>query len=283
MVELVDLLRAIRRWRDDVALVTHTDLTSIELSQGYYTWQWIAGNAMNRDRWRYIRAIQNRAPFSSVIPEDATGDVEYRHAGRLADGLGAAHLSDGLAISLRLDAAWETAWVTTIRSILDGDDSGDLMVSEESVEVRHATTCDHATCHKNWIQEAGRDGLTSGGIIWQNRGAVFPHLTFLPRVEDDLRDAQQSWVRPIANQLFKLEQAVADWKPGHEASPRWMTRVTGESETRQSLCEFTDLDGVVRTFELHARITPGERRIHFRLVPEDGTVRVAYIGRKLGI
>lgn len=48
------------------------------------------------------------------------------------------------------------------------------------------------------------------------------------------------------------------------------------------LCEFPDLDGVVRVFELHARF-PGAGRLHFRLVSEDRTARVAYIGRKIGI
>jgi hypothetical protein len=29
---------------------------------------------------------------------------------------------------------------------------------------------------------------------------------------------------------------------------------------------FTDLDGKVRTFDWHARFTPGKGRLHFRLV-----------------
>jgi hypothetical protein len=63
---------------------------------------------------------------------------------------------------------------------------------------------------------------------------------------------------------------------------RWKTKVTGESETRKSLCEFLDLDGAISIFELHARFTPGPGRIHFRLIPGDGIARVAYIGRKRG-
>lgn len=119
MVELVELFRTIRRLRDDVVLVTHVSLTSIELAQGYYMKQWIAADGANRDRWRFIRGMQNRAPFRLVIPNDEHGDIEYRHGDRRADGLGAAHLLDGLAVSLCLDTAWETSWVTADRLVLE--------------------------------------------------------------------------------------------------------------------------------------------------------------------
>lgn len=88
-------------------------------------------------------------------------------------------------------------------------------------------------------------------------------------------------MRPVVDQLVKLEQAVAEWPDGHEA-PQWKTKVTGEYEMRRKHCEFPDLDGVVRVFELHARFTPGAGRLHFRLVSADRTARVAYIGRKIG-
>lgn len=284
MLELVELLRTIRRWRRDVALVTQVPLKSIELARGYHTPQWIAADAANRDRWRMILAIQNHAPFRAVTPEDTQTDVEYRHGNRRAEGLGAAHLLDGLALSLSIDAVWENAWVATDRSVLIEDDSGNLAVRDEHVEVRHASHCDHATQHKSWVQEAGREDLASGVTIWKNRDRFFPHLTFLPRVEGDLRRLRQDWVRPVVGRLFNLERAVADWDTDRDGIPKWQTKVTGEFETRQDqYCEFVDIDGVVRVFEWHARFTPGAGRLHFRLVPEEGTVRVAYIGLKQGL
>lgn len=243
MVEFVELLRTIRRLRGDVVLVTHVSLKSIELAQGYYMQQWIAADAANRDRWRFILAIQHRAPFRSVFTEDAHDDVECQHGNRRAEGLGAAYLLDGLAISLCLDATWEHSWVTADLLILEEDDSGDLVEREGRVEIRHAATCDHAVSHKSWVQEAGRDGLTSGVAIWENKGHFFPHLTFLSRVEEDLRNLRQDCVRPVVDQLAKLEQAVVEWPDGHE-TPQWKKKVTGEYEMRRKLCEFPDLDGV---------------------------------------
>lgn len=60
--------------------------------------------------------------------------------------------------------------------------------------------------------------------------------------------------------------------------------VTPESEGRKGLCNFMDLDGVVRCFDLHARFQPDPGRIHFRRVATggEGRLRIAYIGRKLG-
>jgi hypothetical protein len=63
----------------------------------------------------------------------------------------------------------------------------------------------------------------------------------------------------------------------------WRSRVTPESETRRHLCKFADFDGESRIFDLHGRFTPGEGRIYFRLVPQERTATIAYIGLKLGI
>lgn len=282
MVEWVELLRHIHQMRRDIALVSDVSLSSTELMEGYYIQQWISSEPKNRDRWRFVRAIQNRAPFSSVAPEVVDGDVEYEHRCRPARGLGAAHLADGLGLSLGIDQTWKDPHLTLTRSTLMEDSAGELILAQDAVEVRHAAVRDHANHHREWIQRTGKDDLTSGRIIWQSREAHFPHLTFLPRVESDLADLSPAWVRPVSELLFKLEQAVADWEPARSRTPCWGTKVTPESDSRRSLCEFQDVDGVVRVFELHARFTPGPGRLHFRLVPLDRTLRVAFIGRKIG-
>ncbi|WP_405088663.1 hypothetical protein [Microbispora sp. NBC_01389] len=283
MAELVDLLRMVRGWRGDVALVTAVELKSLELTPGYAVQQWIAASGANRDRWRLIRALQNRAPYRAVLTEGADAEVEYRHGDRLAEGIGAAHLSDGLAVSLTYDMVWDRTSVEARRKMLVEDDLGEVSLREDTVEVRHAATSGHALAHKEWVQETGRDGLVSGDAIWEHRSLFFPHLRFLPRVERDLRELRHDWVRPAANILGKLERSIAEWNMGSAALPLWQTYVSPEFEGRERLCSFVDLDGLTRVFEWHARLTPGAGRLHFRLVPEDRTARVAYVGRKLGI
>ena len=101
--------------------------------------------------------------------------------------------------------------------------------------------------------------------------------------EHDFRDLRPDWIRPVWRALMKLEHAVADWSADRLALPPWRSKVTPEFEGRAHLCRFFDIDGVERTFEWHARFTPGAGRLHFRLVSEDHTARVAYIGNKLGV
>src|SRR5207248_3013480 len=103
MAGLVDLLRATRKLRLDIALVTSVALSSVEVTDGYYVQQWIGSDPANHTRWLILRAIQNRAPFRSVFPNGPPDDVEYRYKGRAAEGIGSAHLLDGLAISLLRD------------------------------------------------------------------------------------------------------------------------------------------------------------------------------------
>jgi hypothetical protein len=254
----------------------------MELAPGYSMQQWVAKSSSNVDRWRFIRAIQNRAPYRSVLPDGVAAGVEYRHDGYRARGIGAAHLLDGLAVSLPLDAAWGEPWIEAVCLMLAEDERGEVALRAEPVDVRHASVPVHAVRHKAWVQEAGREHLTSGAGIWENRAHRFPHLTFLPRVEGDLRGIRRDWVRPVADVLLSLERAVAAWHKDRTAWPEWKTKVSGESERRRHLCRFDDLDGVTRPFELHARFTPGAGRLHFRLIAEDRSVRVAYIGLKLG-
>jgi len=283
MAEFVELLRTIRGWRGDTALVTEEPLKLMEIAPGYSIQQWIARSSVNLDRWRFIRAIQNRAPYRSVLPDSVETGVEYRHDGYRVRGIGAAHLLDGLAVSLPLGVAWGEPWIAVLRLMLAEDERGEVALREEQVDVRHASLPAHAVRHKAWVQDAGREHLTSGAGIWDSRAHHFPHLTFLPRVEGDLRGLSQDWVRPVVDALLGIERAVADWSEERTAWPEWKTKVSGDSESRRHLCWFDDLDGITRIFELHARLTPGVGRLHFRLVAEDRSARVAYIGRKLGI
>lgn len=284
MIEFVELLRTARRLRSDIALITPVRIDSIELAMGYSVQQWISSNAANRDRWRFVRAVQNRAPFRAVLPkgENEDGEAEYRCGELAAHGLGVAHVIDGLAVSLPIGAMWDHRWVTVHRSTLL-EERGDLTVRHERVNVRHAATRDHLSSHDTWIRGFGLSGLESGSKIWASTDRVFPHLGFLPRVEGDLQRLGRDCVQSVVNALFNLELAVAEWSPAKAPTPDWRTKVTGESASRQKYCEFVDLDGVVRVFELHARFTPGHGRIHFRLLPENGTARVAYVGGKLGV
>lgn len=224
--------------------------------------------------------MQNKAPFSSVH-SGIEGEVEYRFAESRTDGIGTAHLIDGLAVSLPLEERWNREWITPKRSALEESDDGVLHLHEEEVEVRHASALEHLTVHEEWAKATGLADVRTGQALWDSRADFFPHLRFLHRVEEDLRTLHHYWLAPVKDLLLGLDASLNAWNTQKSPEPAWHTKVTPESETRRRLCGFTDLDGITRVFDLHARMTPNVGRLHFRLCRENGTAVIAYIGRKI--
>lgn len=284
MAEFVGLLRRVRGWRADSALVTSVQRDSLELAQGYYISQWISSKPRHLDLWRVVRSMQNRAPFSDVLPGGAEEAAEYSWNGKLAKAIGAAHLMDGLLISLLVDTAWDTTWLQANCEELIESVDGELQIVKDLVQVRHAARQEHVEWHEKWIKESGLSAFTQGSEIWEARGSLYPNLQFLPGVEGQLRNLRPDWVVSVAYQLRKLDDATGEWDPAAKREPAWRTEVTPEAEQRKRLyCRFVDLDGTVRVFDLHSRFRPGQGRMHFRLNPELSKITIAYVGLKLGI
>lgn len=280
MITFARLMRHIARLRADAALVSAIQLRDLELASGYYLAEW-AGQPQHRDLFRAIRSVQNHAPFRTVLPDGVGDGVDYSWNGLRAEALAAAHLMDGLLVSLLLDDCWDAAWMQGHRERLLDNGDGDAVVKPDSVSVRHAATAANAAKHEDWIRTCGLPEPDRGADIWVNRQELYPHLQFLPQVQHHLNDLVPEWVAPVALELRRLDDAIADWDPAAQSLPSWRSKVTPEFEMRRLKCRFTDLDGVVRTFDWHARFTPGKGRLHFRLVPEQHTARIAYIGPKL--
>lgn len=282
MRQFVDTLRHVRNKRDSTALVASAPLRQLELAPGYHIAEW-AGKPQNKDRWRFIQQFRNRSPVSSALPDGALNDLEYTHNGRTAYGLAGAHMRDGIAISLPLDTDWNTPWVTARRTKLVETDESTLDYEQDDVDIRHTSAATNIAEHDEWITHSGLTGIASGTELWDARADFFPQLQFLPRVEGDLHQLERSFLRPVRDRLMELQAAAASWDPNYAEQPTWQSHVTPEGSTRKRLCRFEDLDGTTRTFHLHARFTPGAGRVHFRLLPEERIIRIAYIGRKIGI
>lgn len=78
-------------------------------------------------------------------------------------------------------------WLRADRELLDDGPNGEAVILQDSVDVRHAATVEHAVTHEDWIKRAGLPDLRSGADIWAARADLFPNLQFLPQVEDQLR------------------------------------------------------------------------------------------------
>src|ERR1700733_8216607 len=110
MEDFVALLRHVRQRRPEAALISPVKREDMELAQGYYVNQWIGARPKNHDLWQFIRRMQNRAPYTAVLPAGAAEDMECWVNDTKANGLAAAHLMDGLLVSLLVDPAWDTSW-----------------------------------------------------------------------------------------------------------------------------------------------------------------------------
>ncbi|MET8922698.1 hypothetical protein ACWDRZ_11385 [Streptomyces sp. NPDC003509] len=290
MTELVKAIVAVARVdRQGTELVSREPVNALQLAQGHPIGKWI-GTPAAKDLWKRLLQMQTKWPHQKVFPEGETfSDVEYRHDGELATGLGIAHLMNGIGISLPLESRWQADRIALVREeLVDGEEGSE----RTDVEIRHAACAEHVEAHVPWIREeqeaALRDdlhGIRTGPELWDRCAGLFPHLLFLPRAEAQVRELKQYWVHPVRKRLAEMDRAVRLWDEATELDgPLWGSTVTPEHGARKrDYCAFVDLDGTTEYFDTHLRFTPDEGRLHFRFVRATRRVHIAHIGRKLGI
>ena len=280
--ELVGLLREIDRRSRGLAVVSHLKLTHLAIGSHPIA-AWLG---RDKDRARRLKSLQNRAPFDGdfeAIKRVSKGDLDYRHDGQEVIGLGLASWHDGLAVSVDRDP-WRQPLLLLRQCLVVEEADGDVRSEENEVHCRNASNPQHIENHADWIDAPPEEGPRTPDELWRDRRRWYPNIAFTPAVESGIRKRPggDPAIPQIAAKLAKLQRVVAQWEPG-SGPPDWGIDVTPENAGRHKYCKFDDLDGTTRLFELHARFTPGENRIHFRLDGQERRIIVAYIGQKLGI
>lgn len=285
------VLAVLRADRAGTVLVSKVPITGLQIASGHSIGKW-HGNPRNRDAWRRLLQMQSKWPHRVVFPDGQDHyDVEYRHREQLVEGLGAAHLMNGLGVSLAVEPCWAADQVPLRREQLVEEADGAYRSETDEVQVRHMSGIAHCEAHGAWLRESveavrrkGLEAVRQGGDLWDRRAELFPRLEFLPRAEQDLRGLPEVWVRPVRDRLAELQEAVAEWDPRtRPIGPQWRSDVRTEFESRRRLCWFTEEDGTSELFDWHSEFLPKPGRMHFRLVHDRSTVRIAYVGRKLGV
>jgi hypothetical protein len=272
------LILAVKRRRGDVALVSAVPLGEMTFFEHHTLGEW-GRRPANRDRWRVVRLLQSKSPGWHRDPDDEA--CEYRVGQRIVVALGDAHMSEGLLISFGTSGVWDSTWIQGTRAYLAESD-GDVHMVSEDVQVRHGSAEPHLDPHVEWVSLAGVAGVMSGSDLQSKCGDMFTRLKFLPRATEQLIALDPKWVAPVAQALALMNRALVEWLPD-SAHPSWYSLVTAESQSRreEGLVDFRDFDGVVRTFDTHARFTPGAGRIHFRLDTGTRSATVAHVGQKI--
>lgn len=278
---LFRLLRELNRQSDGLTIIGHSRL--IELAIGDCTvGEWLRDDP---DRMRRLKSLDDRAPFQADtrrIAEETSGDLEYHYMEEVAIGLGLAAWHGDLAISIDR-SPWQTEWVELQRFMVYEDEDGSVADETTTVRARHATDATHLQAHQDWLQPQGRDLPRTPHELWLNRFHWYPNIAFTARARSQIRAllAGSPAFQQVAEKLATLQDALRDWNG--VGAPAWQIKVVPENEQRHRYCEFTDLDGETRLFELHVRYTPSPNRIHFRLDVPGRRIVVAHVGRKLGV
>lgn len=273
------------------ALITQADsLLALQLAPGHPIGKWMGAPDTDQALRLRLKRLDDRSPYRTVFPEGETfSDVGYQYDGETVEGLGYAHLLGGVGVSLPLEARWDTDRITLTQERLVDDGDTDSVSTE--VDLRHAARARHIDTHLDWIgrgantaRQQAVEGLRSGTELWARCGELFPRLQFTPFAAQHFTDLPEVWVRPVGERLGELDDAVSDWDPvRHPISPQWRSYVRTEFEMRRKHCWFEDADGETRLFDWHCDFLPKPGRMHFRLLHEERTLRIAYVGRKRGI
>ncbi|MCK1542123.1 hypothetical protein IVB12_09085 [Bradyrhizobium sp. 179] len=254
---LIALLKELKAERSDLALHSSVPLGAVPLGDNLWL-SALRADADTIDEWRFLRGLENRAPFHIGLDRKIAANVDFEFEDKSAIALGLAYEFDALAVSFDCET-WRRSEVDVFRLELQ-----DEALESEVVVVRNASIRGHVDPVRAWMRIVALQAPSDGDDLWDNRAERFPRLRFLPRVEEQVRSLRSGAPELLAvnRRLWEIQCALAEWNPESHALPTFRTKVTPEHEQRRSLFNFVDVQGEVRCFDLHARYTPGAGRIH---------------------
>ena len=283
-MRLIATLRRLRKINSRIALNTARPIAQYQITDNW-TLQKVRGGSAFKEAWDFVRALSDRSPFSvglaDGMSEEINGmDCRTRPGLVQSSALAWANLLDSATVSFDAHPDWSQGWVEMSFRTLD--DAGNLL--ETDGRVRNASQADHADEHIDWLKLLGLAAVATAAQVWSEKGARFPGLRFLARVEKDLTALEGSGV-PFLQAVASLEALAkdsADWK-NDRPWPEFSTKASGESAQRQKLCcVHDDATGKEELFDWHTRFTGGfAGRIHFRVDATSRLIVVAYLGGKL--
>ena len=122
--------------------------------------------------------------------------------------------------------------------------------------------------------------------LWRRSGDLFPRLLFGRDVEKQLQSLGTNLFSSAIVRFVELDKAASEWDAASQASPEYLSKVTGESSaTMQKYGNervYRSSLGSSEVYELHARLQCGGR-IHLREIPEHSKVEIGYVGKHLRI
>ena len=259
-----------------------SDFETIPLAPGYFWGAWRADGRVDLDRRRYFLSLTTHNPYLVTRPEEqeAWRGMDCYSGGHEALGLKAAHVADGLAVSLQSAPCWDTSTVTCdIQEVVREE------VEARVEQIPHAAKPEHLQTHRTWIGQRLQRAVADGRAVWRQVGAFFPLLRFCKAVEGQMAALPQEALVSVMRGLSTLNTYCAGWQSGRfdlgalgcSASPDSGPTMSKYGAERTFKCP----DGRQRTFNWHAKL--GRWRIYFDPDAGPGQLLVGYVGKHLQI
>lgn len=159
--------------------------------------------------------------------------------------------------------------------------------SEEQVQVINLATLDHTRVNKPDLRERLLDDVTSGNSILEHAERLFPRLGFGKKSREQLKDilGTEPYFREVIRHLDILNETMENWQSGPYDPSGVDWSVESESTLQQygDTRKFSCVDGVVRQFSSHTKITisNSNKRIYYYPECPNGLVHIGYVGDHL--
>lgn len=262
-------------------LVTPAGFLQLQVSAGYSIGRWLAELSDRDKRVRLTFLLDRRLKYDECLSSEQLDaqDVEYKYFDQIAQGLSAALIVDGLAISLWSDDRWNVASVSIEKSWYTDRD-----VETRDLDVSHACRVAHLGDHAEWLRRIQAPQPANGLQLWDQRAVVFPSLDFCDSVEDQIRNlgGDGPRFRSIMRGLRDLQNYCNGWRAG-KFDIHALNNASGESGPTLEMFgderTFRCPDGEYRLFEWHVK--RNDTRVHFFDFPETKRLLVGYVGGHL--
>jgi hypothetical protein len=286
MERLVDVMRTWARAGQPRVIRIPTSL--VNLAPGYSLDQWRNDSRADRDQRQLFRLYASRRPELADVLDairDRADVSEMLCEGRVTQGLLAAWLTDGVAVSWDTHPLWRRSAISCVLRELGPVD--DLL--ERRVEVWHASRPEQI---ESWLAtrvSEREQHLLDGPSVLQFAAEWLPALRFVGSALNQLPNwapNRQGWPF-VLRSICQLQDICTSWGDHPFPHDRLSSPCTPEASRvddnadLRSAREFTCEDGERRYFTWHIKHYKLNLRIHYD--PDDRVriVRIAHIGGHL--
>ena len=260
-------------------------IDSIELYSGYPLKRWRNDPIVDADERTLFRSISSFLPLIDQSERELVDLFDrylFFHNETPVFGLGAAYLTESLAVSCETGPGWRSSQVSITALYEQGNETNETVAS-----VCHASTPAHVAEHSAALSERFNSSIRSGADLWEHRAQLFPQLKFGTDVKKSLLGEIISGPRleQILLKLQRLNSAAHSWTSGAFGHADIGMKVTPESRSTMQAtpedhtfhCEDRKEDVL---FTWHCRLTPGAWRLYYEAI-RPGLLSVGYIGPKM--